>query len=106
MDKEYYINEILRRLFKTGKIKKDEIWCVKDYITNLQEENLYLTDNLNKEMIKANRLLDNRDKAIEYIKHFEDIRAYYEDAENYWGYNYDDNFKTDLLNILEGVDKE
>lgn len=44
-------------------------------------------------------------KAIEYIKGFEDIKAYYSYEENgYEEYNYDEDFKIELLEILKGGD--
>lgn len=46
MEKQYNLNEILEKLFKTGKIKKDEIWCVKDYIERLKNENEVLDRNI------------------------------------------------------------
>ena len=43
------------------------------------------------------------DKAIEYINRFESIKAYYEYEEcGYTEYNYDEDFKQDLLDILRG----
>jgi hypothetical protein len=46
--------------------------------------------------------LQNRiDKAIEYINHYETIRGYYEYEENgYDEYNYEDDLKQELLEIL------
>ena len=47
------------------------------------------------------------DKAVEYINKFESIKAYYEytDEDGYDEYNYDDDFKKDILNILKGDNK-
>ena len=43
------------------------------------------------------------DIAIEYINKYESIKAYYEYEEcGYEEYNYDNDFKDDLLEILEG----
>ena len=50
---------------------------------------------------------DRIDKAIEYIKKFEDIKAYYSYEENgYEEYNYEEDFKIDLLEILKGGNNE
>ena len=46
------------------------------------------------------------DKAIKYINKYENIKAYYEyiDEDGYEEYNDDEDFKSDLLDILkEGV---
>ena len=42
------------------------------------------------------------DKAIEYIKHYETIRGYYEYEEcGYDEYNYEEDLKEELLDILK-----
>lgn len=44
-------------------------------------------------------------KAIEYINKYESIKAYYEYVEcGYEEYNYDNDFKDDLLEILKGAE--
>ena len=45
------------------------------------------------------------DKAIELINKYESIKAYYEyiDEDGYDEYNYDEDFKKELLDILEEV---
>lgn len=45
------------------------------------------------------------DKAIEYINKYESIKAYYEyiDEDGYDEYNYDEDFKKELLDILKEV---
>lgn len=44
------------------------------------------------------------DKAIEYIKHYETIRGYYEYEEcGYDEYNYEENLKEELLDILKEI---
>ena len=47
------------------------------------------------------------DKLIEHINKYESIKAYYEyiDEDGYDEYNYDEDFKKELLNILEEVSK-
>lgn len=81
-----------------------------DYITNLQNEIFDLKDTIqNKnDCIGAYEcIIEDRDKridkAVEYINKFESIKAYYEYEEcGYTEYNYDEDFKQDLLNILRG----
>lgn len=45
------------------------------------------------------------DKAIEHINKYESIKAYYEyiDEDGYDEYNYDEDFKKELLDILKEV---
>ena len=45
------------------------------------------------------------DKAMEYINKYESIKAYYEyiDEDGYDEYNYDEDFKKELLDILNEV---
>lgn len=63
----------------------------KPYFEKLQKENKQLKETF--------------DKAIEYINKFEDIKAYYSyEEDGYEEYNYDEDFKIDLLEILEGGD--
>ncbi len=47
------------------------------------------------------------DKAIELINKYESIKAYYEyiDEDGYDEYNYDEDFKKELLDILKEVSK-
>lgn len=49
----------------------------------------------------------NNKKAIEYINKFDDIKAYYEyvDEDGYNEYNFDEDFKKYMLEILEGDNK-
>ena len=56
-----------------------------------------------KQIVKDKKDLQNRiDKAIEYIKHYETIRGYYEYVENgYDEYNYEEDLKEELLDILK-----
>ena len=68
-------------------------------IINLKEDGTIK----NIETTKEQELQDRIKKAIEYIEKFEDIKAYYSYEENgYEEYNYDEDFKKDLLNILKG----
>lgn len=84
-----------------------------DYITYLQKENEALKkpivekwENAQKIKIK-NPLQDRINKAIEYIEQFENIKAYYSWVEDgYEEYNYDEDFKKDILNTLRGEDND
>ena len=61
---------------------------IKNYITNLQQENA--------------RLKDKIEKVIEYVKHYETIRGYYEYEEcGYDEYNYEEDLKEELLEMLK-----
>lgn len=69
----------------------------------LKEE---LGDKFEDYMYKANiELLNKLDKIKEYINKYESIRAYYEyqDGE-YWETDYDDDFKEDILELLEEIE--
>ena len=59
---------------------------------------------MNKEEI-LNKYIDLIDKAIKYINKCENIKAYYEyiDEDGYDEYNYDEDFKKELLDILKEV---
>ena len=79
---------------KTGKIK-DIIMCSKD-----GELLLKYIEQLEQQCRKQKEAID---KAIEYINKYESIKAYYEyiDEEGYDEYNYDEDFKKELLDILK-----
>ena len=57
-------------------------------------------DELQQENKKYKEVID---KAIEYINKYESIKAYYEyiDEDGYDEYNYDEDFKKELLDILK-----
>ena len=77
----------------------------------IQSERIDMQEELNKAnmelMIKLEDYKSRNEKAIEYINKFESIKAYYEytDEDGYDEYNYDDDFKKDILNILKGDNK-
>ena len=87
-------------IFETGDSK-----LLLDYITNLQEENEMLTNaRYSIDRIELERRID---KAIEYINNFWKKKSYYEDIDNCMKYATINEFdKADLLNILQGEDKE
>ena len=74
-----------------GNGKDIQIEVYEQLIEQLQQENKQL-----KEVI---------DNAIEYINKYESIKAYYEyiDEDGYDEYNYDEDFKKELLDILKEV---
>ena len=59
-------------------------------------------NNLQQQCKKQKEVID---KAIEYINKCENIKAYYEyiDEDGYDEYNYDEDFKKELLDILKEV---
>ena len=65
----------------------------------------------NKEMLglkeENQQLKEVIDKAIEFTNKYESIKAYYEyiDEDGYDEYNYDEDFKKELLDILKEVSK-
>ena len=83
-------------------------------IEDLLDENEQLKNDYNKVVHEATEfeskvyeLQDRINKAIEYINKFENIKAYYSYEENgYEEYNYDEDFKIDLLEILKGGEEE
>ena len=90
MNKEEIFNEI-SSCFKMS-VDMNGMKKLEEYITNLQQQNQKY-----KEVI---------DKAIEYINKYESIKAYYEyiDEDAYDEYNYDEDFKKELLDILKEVE--
>ena len=80
-------------------------------LKQLQEENKILKENAqnNDKVVDKinweNQLLKTKIKnAIEYINKYEDIKAYYEyiDEDEYEEYNYNEDFKKELIHILQG----
>ena len=83
--------------------------------TELYEENEILKENAqnNDKVVdkinRENQLLKTKIKnAIEYINKYENIKAYYEyiDEDGYEEYNYNEDFKKELLHILQGDNKQ
>ena len=90
MNKEEIKIITLGDIFRNLETKEQAFEFLK-YIKNLQQENQKY-----KEVI---------DKAIKYINKCENIKAYYEyiDEDGYDEYNYDEDFKKELLDILKEV---
>ena len=69
-------------------LSREELNLLLKYISNLQNQ-----------VQKQKEIID---KAIEYIKHYETIRGYYEYEEcGYDEYNYEEDLKEELLDILK-----
>ena len=69
-------------------LSREELNLLLEYISNLQNQ-----------VQKQKEVID---KAIEYIKHYETIRGYYEYEEcGYDEYNYEEDLKEELLDILK-----
>ena len=75
---------------------KDRDLIIAAELTKLQDENI----RLKKDSQKQKEVID---KAIELINKYENIKAYYEyiDEDDYDEYNYDEDFKKELLDILK-----
>ena len=73
----------------------NEINLVKKTYEELQDEVIKLTTD---KFLLKNKI----ENAIEYIKHYETIRGYYEYEEcGYDEYNYEEDLKEELLDILK-----
>ena len=86
-------------------ISYEEAQIILDYITNLQEENKNrISESLSYDLVKAKiKDLEYKiDKAIEYIKEHNVIAT----NKEYMPKEYEYCCSADLLNILEGEDKE
>ena len=75
-----------------------------DYVITPVENNLLVSyiKKLKKQCKKQKEVIDN---AIEHINKYESIRAYYEyiDEDGYEEYNCNEDFKSELLDILNEV---
>ena len=92
-------------------LSEEETKDVQKAIKQLQQENKILKENAenNDKVVDKinweNQLLKTKIKnAIEYINKYENIKAYYEyiDEDEYDEYNYDEDFKEELIHILQG----
>ena len=91
---------------------------INKYIEQLQQENKILKENAenndkvvdkinweNQLLKKENKQLKEViNKAIKCVNKYEDIKAYYEyiDEDEYEEYNYNEDFKKELIHILQG----
>lgn len=74
-------------------------------IKGLQQENQQLKEKYLNAVADYESEKSKNHNAIEHINKFEDIKAYYSyEEDGYEEYNYDEDFKIDLLEILEGGD--
>ena len=96
MDKE--IDKIITKL--------EGCFGIFDYLLTPVENNLLVSyiKKLQQQCKKQKEVIDN---TIEYINKYESIRAYYEyiDEDGYDEYNCDEDFKKELLDILDEVTK-
>ena len=94
MDKE--IDKIITKL--------EGCFGIFDYLLTPVENNL-LVSYIKKLQQQCKKQKEVIDKAIEYINKYESIRAYYEyiDEDGYEEYNCDEDFKSELLDILDEV---
>ena len=96
MDKE--IDKIITKL--------EGCFGIFDYLLTPVENNLLVSyiKKLQQQCKKQKEVIDN---AIEHINKYESIRAYYEyiDEDGYEEYNCDEDFKSELLDILNEVTK-
>ena len=94
MDKE--IDKIIDNL--------ENCFGIFDYVITPIESNLLVSyiKTLQQQVKKQKEVIDN---TIEYINKYESIRAYYEyrDEDGYDEYNCDEDFKSELLDILNEV---
>ena len=94
MNKE--INKIIDNL--------ENCFGIFDYVITPIESNLLVSyiKELQQQCKKQKEVIDN---TIKYINKYESIRAYYEyiDEDGYDEYNYDEDFKKELLDILNEV---
>lgn len=81
---------------KTRKQLKQEIEELKAEIERVNDVRWMLINRLDVNYQRINN-------ALEYINSFESIRAY---LDGYSEYNYNEDFKKDILTILEGEDNE
>ena len=90
-EKEFFYSIGRGSLNLNGKFYYGLDYPITDFMNSLQQENQ-----------KQKKVIG---KAIEYINKYESIKAYYEyiDEDGYDEYNYDQDFKKELLEILKEV---
>ena len=110
--KQYVNEDIVYKRYKSGETEFNDFekFCIKHCkdIESLLEQNRILKSQLdfideqNKYIEKIKKRID---KTIEYINKYESIKAYYEyiDEDGYDEYNCDEDFKSELLDILKEV---
>lgn len=85
--------------FNTNEYNDFEDYCTLREIFNPFE--MFYENKKLKEQLQKQKEVNN--KAIKYINKYENIKAYYEyiDEDGYEEYNYNEDFKKELLHILE-----
>ena len=87
-----------KELNEDARTKQDLLYECSILESRLSNE-IIKNENLEQQCKKQKEVID---KAIEYIKHYETIRGYYEYEEcGYDEYNYEENLKEELLDILK-----
>ena len=97
-------------------LPKEDIETIQGYVEMIEEENKRLlktithNEKCRRKMQKSLMSIIEKQKeviykALEYINKYESIKAYYEyiDEDGYDEYNYDEDFKKELLDILSEV---
>lgn len=94
MDKEIRLGRFdkwgYKNSFSKGELSREFTYMNRDY------------DKLEQQVKEQKEVID---KAIEYINKYQSIEAYYEyiDEDGYDEYNYDEDFKKELLDLLKEV---
>ena len=102
-DNNLKITYTIKPSFTTRKL--EQLQKENEILKENAENNDKVVDKINWE----NQLLKTKIKnAIDYINKYEDIKAYYEyiDEDDYEEYNYDEDFKKELIHILQGDNKK
>lgn len=95
------------RVFNLAEELEKERQKNKELVEKLEEKKEHRRKEIDYWRIQYANLKDRIDKAIEYVNKFESIKAYFEytDEDGYDEYDYDDEFRNDLLDILKGDNK-
>ena len=100
------MNKIKPLTLEETELKEEmKLNCLKreQYVDEKAEDKFKMLCHLEDFEIQYFDLQERIDRAVEYIKHYESIRGYYEYVEcGYDEYNYEEDLKEDLLEILKG----
>ena len=99
-----YVFSQCAKLYKENKILKENAENNDKVVDKINWDNQLLKKENQelKEQLQKQKEVNN--KAIKYINKYENIKAYYEyiDEDEYDEYNYDEDFKKELIHILQG----
>lgn len=99
-----YVFSQCAKLYKENEILKENAENNDKVVDKINWDNQLLKKENQelKEQLQKQKEVNN--KAIEYINKYENIKAYYEyiDEDEYDEYNYDEDFKKELIHILQG----